>query len=96
MKNNKIKTSGLVLMIISTIFGFANTTVAYEQMGYASIIWYVLAAVFFLLPSSLMFAEYGSTFKDAHGGSIRGWQDRLVKSGPLSAHSFGCLHGSFG
>lgn len=72
MKNNKIKTSGLVLMIISTIFGFANTTVAYEQMGYASIIWYVLAAVFFLLPSSLMFAEYGSTFKDAHGG-IYSW-----------------------
>ncbi|EEI20074.1 Inner membrane transporter YjeM [Lentilactobacillus hilgardii] len=72
MKHNKIKTSGLVLMIISTIFGFANTTVAYEQMGYASIIWYVLAAAFFLLPSSLMFAEYGATFKDAHGG-IYSW-----------------------
>ncbi len=69
---HKITLSGLVLMIISTIFGFANTTVAYEQMGYASIIWYILAAIFFLLPSSLMFAEYGATFKDAHGG-IYSW-----------------------
>lgn len=72
MKKKKITLIGLILMILSTIYGFANTTVAFDQMGYASIIWYVLAAVLFLLPSTLMFAEYGSTFKDAHGG-IYSW-----------------------
>lgn len=72
MKKKKITLISLILMIMSTIYGFANTTVAYDQMGYASIIWYVFAALLFLLPSTLMFAEYGSTFKDAHGG-IYSW-----------------------
>lgn len=72
MPKKKITLVGLVLMTLSTIYGFANTTVAYDQMGYASIIWYVLGAVLFLLPTALMFAEYGSTFKDAHGG-IYSW-----------------------
>ncbi len=72
MGKKKITLVGLILMVFTTIYGFANTTVAYDQMGYASIIWYVLAALFFMLPSSLMFAEYGSAFKDAHGG-IYSW-----------------------
>jgi amino acid transporter len=72
MSKKKITLVGLILMIFTTIYGFANTTVAYEQMGYASIIWYVLAAILFLLPTAMMFAEYGSTFKDAHGG-IYSW-----------------------
>ncbi len=50
MEENKSKSSigfgALVLMILSTIFGFANSTVAFDQMGYASIIWYILAAIF--------------------------------------------------
>ncbi len=72
MSKKKITLVGLILMIFTTIYGFANTTVAYEQMGYASIIWYVLAAILFLLPTAMMFAEYGSTFKDSHGG-IYSW-----------------------
>ncbi|MTV82318.1 glutamate/gamma-aminobutyrate family transporter YjeM [Secundilactobacillus folii] len=68
----RITLVNLVLMTFTTIYGFANTTVAYDQMGYASIIWYILAALLFLLPSSLMFAEYGSAFKEAHGG-IYSW-----------------------
>ncbi|WP_125572975.1 glutamate/gamma-aminobutyrate family transporter YjeM [Levilactobacillus huananensis] len=68
----KIKLSNLILMIFTAIYGFANTTVAYDQMGYASIIWYVLAALLFFLPSALMLAEYGSTFKEARGG-IYSW-----------------------
>ncbi|WP_283679398.1 glutamate/gamma-aminobutyrate family transporter YjeM [Lentilactobacillus sp. Marseille-Q4993] len=71
-KNKKITTVSLILMIFSTIYGFANTTVAFDQMGYASIIWYILAAIFFFLPSGLMFAEYGSSFKEAKGG-IYSW-----------------------
>ena len=41
-------------------------------MGYSSIIWYIVAAVAFFLPSALMFAEYGATFKEAKGG-IYSW-----------------------
>ncbi|USS85313.1 glutamate/gamma-aminobutyrate family transporter YjeM [Fructilactobacillus myrtifloralis] len=72
MSKQKMKTGSLVLMIFSAIFGFANVTVAYDQMGYASIIWYAFAALVFFLPSSLMFAEYGSAFSDAKGG-IYSW-----------------------
>ncbi|MFC6254236.1 glutamate/gamma-aminobutyrate family transporter YjeM [Secundilactobacillus hailunensis] len=71
-KKKSITLVNLVLMTFTTIYGFANTTIAYDQMGYASIIWYILAALLFLLPSSLMFAEYGAAFKDAHGG-IYSW-----------------------
>lgn len=78
MENTKkISVTGLILMIFTSIFGFANTTVAFDQMGYASIIWYVLAAFLFFLPSGLMFAEYGSTFKDAKGG-IYSWLEQSI------------------
>ncbi|WP_429970936.1 glutamate/gamma-aminobutyrate family transporter YjeM [Fructilactobacillus sp. Tb1] len=68
----KMSANGLALMILSSIFGFANVTVAYDQMGYASIMWYVFAAFIFFLPSGLMFAEYGSAFSDQKGG-IYSW-----------------------
>ncbi|MBO8440960.1 MAG: glutamate/gamma-aminobutyrate family transporter YjeM [Firmicutes bacterium] len=70
--NNKIKLGSLVLMIFSAIFGFSNAQTAFYQMGYASVIWYVIAALFFFLPSALMFAEYGASFKEAKGG-IYSW-----------------------
>lgn len=68
----KIGLLSLIMMIFSTVFGFANSTVAYEQMGYAAIIWYVFAALFFFLPVALMIAEYGSALKSAQGG-IYSW-----------------------
>ncbi len=71
-KQKKIGLISLILMVFSTIYGLANTTVAYDQMGYASIFWYILAALVFFLPSGLMFAEYGSAFKEAKGG-IYSW-----------------------
>jgi len=71
-KQKKIKLANLILMIFTAIYGFGNTTVAFDQMGYASIIWYILAALLFFLPSALMLAEYGSAFKEAKGG-IYSW-----------------------
>lgn len=68
---------GLIMMIFTAIFGFANTTVAYEQMGLASIVWYVFAALFFFLPVGFMMAEYGSAFNEAKGG-IYSWIDGAV------------------
>lgn len=76
MEENKTKknltTLSLVLMIISTVYGFGNVSTSYEQMTYAGIIWYILAGVCFFLPAGLMMAEYGSAFHDAKGG-IYSW-----------------------
>ena len=49
---NKIKYGSLVLMIFSAIFGFSNSLTAFYQMGYSSVIWYILAALLFFLPSA--------------------------------------------
>lgn len=67
-----ITTPTLVLMIISTIYGFGNVSIAYDQMAYAGMFWYILAGVCFFFPCCLMMAEYGSAFKDAQGG-IYSW-----------------------
>lgn len=69
---SKIKLASLVLLIFSSIFGFNNSINAYYQMGYYSIIWYLVSALLFFLPSAMIFAEYGSTFKGAKGG-IYSW-----------------------
>ncbi|XIF20241.1 MAG: glutamate/gamma-aminobutyrate family transporter YjeM [Acetilactobacillus jinshanensis] len=67
-KVTKISLFSFILMILISTFGFNNTGIAYNQMGYSSIIWYVLTAVIFFLPCGLMFAEYGSAFKNESGG----------------------------
>lgn len=46
-------------------------------MGYASILWYVIAAIAFFIPFSIMMAEYGAAFKDEHGG-IYSWMQRSM------------------
>lgn len=73
-----ITTPTLVLMIISTIYGFGNVSIAYDQMAYAGMFWYILAGVCFFFPCCLMMAEYGSAFKDAKGGNLFlvSWFDR--------------------
>ena len=35
-----ITTPTLVLMIISTIYGFGNVSIAYDQMAYAGMFWH--------------------------------------------------------
>lgn len=67
-KSVKIGLKSLVLMIFSAIFGFSNSLTAYYQMGYASIVWYIITAILFFLPSALIFAEYGAAFKGVKGG----------------------------
>ncbi len=73
----KITTGALVLMIFTTIFGFANTPVAFMQMGYGAILWYILGAFLYFLPSSMMYAEYGSALKESKGG-IYSWLDASI------------------
>lgn len=86
-KQKKITVVGLILMIFGSIFGFANTTVAYYLMGYGGIIWYLFAAILFFLPSSLMFAEYGSSFKEVHGG-IYSWLAESIGERPAFIGTF--------
>lgn len=83
----KIKTAGLVLMIFSSIFGFSNSLTAYYQMGYASMIWYIVTAILFFLPSAMMFAEYGASFKAARGG-IFSWMRGSVGEKPAFIGTF--------
>lgn len=77
MNKKRIGLGALVLMMFTTIFGFANGPIAFEQMGYASIIWYILGAILFFLPTSMMYAEFGSSFKEAKGG-IYSWMERSL------------------
>ncbi|WP_270765005.1 glutamate/gamma-aminobutyrate family transporter YjeM [Weissella confusa] len=77
MDKKKIGLGALIMMMFTTIFGFANGPVAFERMGYAAIIWYILGALLFFLPTSMMYAEFGASFKDAKGG-IYSWMERSL------------------
>lgn len=86
-KKKKITLIGLILMIFSSIYGYSNSLTAFYQMGYSSIIWYVLTAVLFFLPSALMFAEYGASFKAAKGG-IFSWLRGSIGEKPAFVGTF--------
>lgn len=83
----KISLGGLILMIFSSIFGWNNSLTAFYQMGYASILWYLVAAILFFVPSSLMFAEYGASFKAAKGG-IFSWLRGSIGEKPAFIGTF--------
>lgn len=52
-KLKKLGTIGVVLVIFSTVSGFANPNIAYYKMGYAAIPWYILSAICFFVPFTL-------------------------------------------
>nr|WP_157059801.1 glutamate/gamma-aminobutyrate family transporter YjeM [Levilactobacillus hammesii] len=78
--NNKITLMALVMMIFTTVFGFANSTVAYFLMGYSSILFYLAAAVLFFIPFALMMAEYGAAIKSDEGSGMYQWMEVSVNS----------------
>lgn len=67
----------LVLMIFTSVYGFANMPRAFLLMGYAAIPWYLIGALFFFLPYAFMMAEYGAAYKEEKGG-IYSWMKRSV------------------
>lgn len=69
--------SSLVLMIFTSVYGFANMPRAFFLMGYAAIPWYLVGALFFFLPYAFMLAEYGAAYKQEKGG-IYSWMERSV------------------
>lgn len=73
----KLTLMALVLMIFTSVFGFANMPRSYYLMGYGAIPWYVLSAITFFIPFAFMMAEYGSAFKNEKGG-IYSWMEKSV------------------
>ena len=73
----KLSLVGLSLMIFTTVFGFGNIPVAFYQMGYGAIPWYIIGALLFFLPFAFMVTEMGSAFKDEKGG-IYSWMSEAV------------------
>ncbi|MHC5251256.1 glutamate/gamma-aminobutyrate family transporter YjeM [Listeria kieliensis] len=77
---NEVKKMGLfslILMIFTSVFGFANGPVGFYLMGYSAIPWYIAAAVLFFIPFALMMAEYGSAYRKEQGG-IYSWMNDSV------------------
>lgn len=88
MENQKkMSVTALVLMIFASIFGLGNVTTAYYQMGYGAIIWYIAGAVLFFIPTSLMFAEYGSALRENQGG-IYSWLEISIGEKPAFIGAF--------
>ncbi|MFV0557500.1 MAG: glutamate/gamma-aminobutyrate family transporter YjeM [Enterococcus sp.] len=78
----KMTLGALVMMIFTSVFGFANGPTAFYLMGYGSILFYVISAFLFFIPFALMMAEYGSTIKGEQSGMYK-WLE--VSVGPRFA-----------
>lgn len=76
-KQKKMSLIALVLMIFTSVFGFANIPRAFYLMGYGAIPWYILSAITFFIPYAFMMAEYGAAFKNEKGG-IYSWMEKSV------------------
>ncbi|HEP0914082.1 TPA: glutamate/gamma-aminobutyrate family transporter YjeM, partial [Escherichia coli] len=46
----KMSLIGLILMIFTSVFGFANSPSAYYLMGYSAISFYIFSALLFFIP----------------------------------------------
>ena len=79
MNNNtkKLTLMALILMIFTSVFGFANMPRSFLLMGYAAIPWYIISAIAFFIPYAFIMAEYGSAFKKESGG-IYSWMEGSI------------------
>jgi Amino acid transporters len=73
----KMSLTGLILMIFTSVFGFANSPSAFYLMGYSAAPFYILSAIFFFIPFALMMAEMGSAYRKEEGG-IYSWMNNSV------------------
>jgi amino acid transporter len=81
-KQKKLTLTTLILMIFTSVFGFANMPRSYYLMGYGAIPWFILGGITFFIPFAFMMAEYGSAFKEEKGG-IYSWMEK--SAGPKFA-----------
>lgn len=75
----RLTLSALLLMIFTSVFGFANIARSFYLMGYAAIPWYVISAIIFFIPYAFIMAEYGSSFKKESGG-MYSWLEKSIGS----------------
>lgn len=73
----KLTLVSLILMIFTSVFGFANMPRGFYLMGYSAIPWYIIAAVTYFIPFAFMIAEFGAAFKSEKGG-IYSWMEKSV------------------
>ncbi|MBV7405972.1 glutamate/gamma-aminobutyrate family transporter YjeM [Enterobacter sp. ENT03] len=73
----KMTLTGLILMIFTSVFGFANSPSAFYLMGYSATPWYIFSALFFFIPFALMMAEMGAAYRKEEGG-IYSWMEHSV------------------
>ena len=78
-KQKKLTLITLILMIFTSVFGFANMPRSFYLMGYGAIPWFILGGITFFIPFAFMMAEYGSAFKEEKGG-IYSWMEKSVGS----------------
>lgn len=76
-KDKKLNLVSLILMIFTSVFGFANMPRSFFLMGYAAIPWYIIIAIVFFIPYAFMMAEYGSAYKKESGG-MYSWMEKSV------------------
>ena len=76
-QKKKISLIPLILMIFTSVFGFANMPRAFYLMGYGAIIWFIFSTIVFFIPYAFMMAEYGAAFKNEKGG-IYSWMNRSI------------------
>jgi amino acid transporter len=73
----KMSMTALILMIFTSVFGFANMPRSFYLTGYAAIPWYVISGLAFFIPYAFMMSEYGAAFKTEKGG-IYSWMEKSV------------------
>lgn len=72
MNNKKLSTTALAMIIFIAVFGFGNIANNYKEVGINSAVTFVVVALIFFLPMSLIMAEFGSFAKDRTAG-IYSW-----------------------
>ena len=76
-KQKKLTLITLILMIFTSVFGFANMPRSFYLMGYGAIPWFILGGITYFIPFAFMMAEFGSAFQDEKGG-IYSWMEKSV------------------
>ncbi len=76
---NKMGALALALMVFTSVYGFANIPLAFYKMSYSSIPYFIIGALLYFVPFSLMIAEMAQSFKSRQGG-IYTWMEECVNT----------------
>ncbi|WP_297633754.1 amino acid permease [uncultured Clostridium sp.] len=77
INTKKISTFGFFSFCIVLVYSIANSEQMYYQMGYASIVYVIIAGLIFFIPYSFAVTEIGSAYSDKKGG-IYSWLSEII------------------